>query len=84
MADFEEFSIGNMHPVVQPDQILSKNEDVEDNSVKKGIAEEFEESSVSQLIKLKKVLNTSFLKLDNINKICSVLGCSIGDLLTTK
>ena len=42
MADFEEFSIGNMHPVVQPDQILSKNEDVEDNSVKKGIAEEFD------------------------------------------
>lgn len=26
--------------------------------------------------------NTSFLKLDNIDKICSVLGCSIGDLLT--
>ena len=42
MADFEEFSIGDMHPVVQPDQILSKNEDVEDNSVKKGIAEEFD------------------------------------------
>lgn len=42
MADFEEFSIGNMHPVVQPDQILSKNEDVEDDSVKKGIAEEFD------------------------------------------
>lgn len=28
--------------------------------------------------------NASFLKLDNIDKICSVLGCSIGDLLTTK
>lgn len=26
--------------------------------------------------------NTSFLKLDNIVRICSVLGCSIGDLLT--
>lgn len=28
--------------------------------------------------------NASFLKLDNIDRICSVLGCSIGDLLTTK
>lgn len=26
--------------------------------------------------------NTAFLKLDNLDKICSVLGCSIGDLLT--
>lgn len=25
--------------------------------------------------------NTSFLKLDNLDKICSVLDCSIGDLL---
>lgn len=42
MADFEEFSIGNMHPVVQPDQILSKNEDAENDSIKKGISEEFD------------------------------------------
>lgn len=42
--DFEEFCIGNMKPVVQPDQILSKNETTDECSddISSGIAKEFD------------------------------------------
>lgn len=42
--EYEEFSVGNMAPVVRPDQVLSKNQNTEEYSddISKGIANEFD------------------------------------------